>query len=38
MAIDVWALGCTIYQLLGAGGLFVGVSGTFANYILDIIS
>jgi hypothetical protein len=37
MAIDVWALGCTIYQLLGAGGLFIGVSGTFANYIYWIL-
>lgn len=37
LAIDVWALACTIYQLLGAGGPFAGLCGPLGNYLAEIM-
>jgi serine/threonine protein kinase len=36
MAIDVWALGCTIYRILGSGGPFASI-GTLSRYMADIV-
>jgi hypothetical protein len=36
-AIDIWALGCTIYQMLGQDNPFIEISGMFVNYIAEIL-
>jgi serine/threonine protein kinase len=37
MAIDVWALGCIIYQLLGQGGPSIRAWEPFADHMADIM-
>jgi serine/threonine protein kinase len=37
IAIDIWALGCVIFQLFGASNPFVEVSGPLSYYIADMI-
>ena len=38
LAIDVWALACTVYQLLGTGGPFGGLCGNLASHLAGIMA
>jgi hypothetical protein len=36
-SIDIWALGCCIYQLLGNGGIFGCMWDSLPSYLADIV-